>query len=53
VAILGGQYRGLMDQLLARFTQAYGTPNYFRNNACEEGSAIPNELTQGIHGLFG
>lgn len=53
VAILGGQYRGLMDQLLARFAHAYGTPNYFRNDACKEGSAIPNELTQGIHGLFG
>jgi anaerobic selenocysteine-containing dehydrogenase len=53
VAILGGQYRGLMHQLLARFAQAYGTPNYLRNTACEEGSAIPNELTQGIHDLFG
>jgi len=53
VAILGGQYRGLMDQLLSRFAQAYGTPNYLRNRACEEGSAIPHELTQGVHELFG
>jgi hypothetical protein len=30
VVTLGGQYRGLRDALWARFTQAYGTPNYVR-----------------------
>jgi anaerobic selenocysteine-containing dehydrogenase len=30
VAVLGGQYRGLVDPLFQRFCQAYGTPNYVR-----------------------
>jgi len=30
VALLGGQYRGLVDGLFDRFCRAYGTPNYLR-----------------------
>lgn len=53
VAILGGQYRGLMEHVLRRFAQAYGTPNYFRTTSCEDASAMPQRLTQGIDGLCG
>lgn len=30
LAILGGEYRGAIDQLWSRFARAYGTPNYIR-----------------------
>lgn len=35
VALLGGQYRGLIDPLFQRFCTAYGTPNYLRLR-CQE-----------------
>jgi anaerobic selenocysteine-containing dehydrogenase len=35
VAVLGGQYRGLVDGLLRRFADAYGTPNYLRLRCLE------------------
>lgn len=51
VAILAGQVRGLMDRLLARFLDAYGSPNYIRNGA--DGTAKAVQLTQGIETLVG
>ncbi|MDH5751937.1 MAG: molybdopterin-dependent oxidoreductase, partial [Deltaproteobacteria bacterium] len=30
VGLLGGQYRGLRDEIFQRFCEAYGTPNYMR-----------------------
>jgi len=46
VAVLAGQPRGLMDRLLARFLEAYGSPNYVRNSC--DGTAKAVMLTQGI-----
>ncbi|MBI3781180.1 MAG: molybdopterin-dependent oxidoreductase, partial [candidate division NC10 bacterium] len=46
VAVLAGQPRGLMDRLLARFLEAYGSPNYVRNSC--DGTATTVLLTQGI-----
>src|SRR3990170_3706400 len=46
VAILAGQPRGRMDGLLARFLEAYGSPNYVRNSC--DGTAKAVLLTQGI-----
>lgn len=51
VAILAGQPRGLMDRLLARFLEAYGSPNYIRNSC--DGTAKAVLLTQGIDTLVG
>ncbi|MFQ5804680.1 MAG: molybdopterin-dependent oxidoreductase, partial [Candidatus Methylomirabilales bacterium] len=46
VAILAGRPRGIMDLLLARFLEAYGSPNYIRNSCDGTNKAIL--LTQGI-----
>ena len=43
---VAGQPRGLMDKLLARFLEAYGSPNYVRNSC--DGIAKAVLLTQGI-----
>ncbi|NJD67357.1 MAG: hypothetical protein C3F12_08025 [Candidatus Methylomirabilota bacterium] len=51
VAILAGQVRGLMDRLLARFLEVYGSPNYIRTVA--DGTAKAVLLTQGIETLVG
>ncbi len=51
VVILAGQPRGLMDRLLARFLDAYGSPNYVRNSC--DGTAKAVLLTQGIDSPLG
>lgn len=51
VAILAGQVRGLMDRLLARFLDAYGSPNYIRSGA--DGTAKAVQVTQGMETLVG
>ena len=49
VVTLGGQYRGLRDALWARFTQAYGTPNYVRMRClAPERPALTHRLMQGV-----
>ncbi len=53
LAIWGGQYRGLMDTLFARFAEAFGTPNYIKHTSCLDGSAMVNYLMQGNRSLFG
>lgn len=42
VAFLGGQYRGLVDQLFDRFCRAYGTPNYLRLRCLDAGRGSPS-----------
>jgi anaerobic selenocysteine-containing dehydrogenase len=49
VAVLGGQYRGLIDPLLRRFCTAYGTPNYLRLRCLTPERAAPSHWAQ--HGL--
>ncbi len=51
LAVLGGQYRGLVDPLLQRFCQAYGTPNYLRLRCLEPDRSAPADYyTQGVQG---
>lgn len=48
LVILGGQYRGLIDRLWARFAAAFGTPNYIRvRNLKPE---IPDPVAFLMHG---
>jgi anaerobic selenocysteine-containing dehydrogenase len=49
VALLGGQYRGLVDELFQRFCRAYGTPNYVRLR-CLEAERGPSSAYY-MHGL--
>ena len=48
-ALLGGQYRGLTDQLLQRFAAAYGTPNYLRYRCMTPEKGAPTYRF--MHGL--
>lgn len=49
VVTLGGQYRGLRDALWARFTQAYGTPNYVRMRClAPERPTLTHRLMHGV-----
>ncbi|MDH5559825.1 MAG: molybdopterin-dependent oxidoreductase [Deltaproteobacteria bacterium] len=46
---LGGQYRGLTDELFSRFSQVYGSPNYIRHrNLTPEKTALSHYYTQGL-----
>ena len=51
VAVLGGQYRGLIDALFSRFCATYGTPNYLRQRCLTPERAAPSHWAQ--HGLDG
>ncbi|MBI3119183.1 MAG: molybdopterin-dependent oxidoreductase [Candidatus Hydrogenedentes bacterium] len=48
LAILGGEYRGLMDRLWARFAKAYGTPNYLRLQTLRP--ELPDAVASLMHG---
>lgn len=48
LAILGGEYRGLMGQLWTRFAKAYGTPNYIRLRKAEP--EVPDAVAALMHG---
>jgi anaerobic selenocysteine-containing dehydrogenase len=51
VAVLGGQYRGLIDGMLQRFCEAYGTPNYLRLRCMEaDRSSAAEYYLQGVDG---
>ena len=51
VAVLGGQYRGLVDTLFERFCHSYGTPNYLRLRCLDpEHSTAADYYQQGVHG---
>jgi anaerobic selenocysteine-containing dehydrogenase len=51
VAVLGGQYRGLIDRMFQQFCQAYGTPNYLRLRCLEPDRSTPADYyTQGVEG---
>jgi anaerobic selenocysteine-containing dehydrogenase len=49
LAVVGGQYRGLMHTLFSRFLAAFGSPNYLRTTSSCDGAAAAVFLTQGIH----
>ena len=48
LAVLGGDYRGTMDRLWARFTRAYGTPNYLRLRSLAP--EVPEPVAVLMHG---
>lgn len=48
LAILGGEYRGLMDDLWRRFATAYGTPNYLRQRGLAP--ELPQPVARLMHG---
>jgi anaerobic selenocysteine-containing dehydrogenase len=49
LVVVSGAERGLMPQLVARFCQAYGTPNYVRGDSRGYGSTrLAHRFTQGI-----
>ena len=50
LAVIGGQYRGLMRTIWDRFLEAYGSPNYVSTaSGCDASDAVLR-LTQGVHG---
>lgn len=48
LAILGGEYRGLVDDLWRRFARAYGTPNYLRQRGLAP--ELPQTVARLMHG---
>ncbi len=48
LALLSGEYRGLIDRLWARFAEAYGTPNYIRLRTLKP--EVPQEVAALMHG---
>jgi anaerobic selenocysteine-containing dehydrogenase len=49
LAVIGGQYRGLMHDLISRFLEAFGSPNYLSTASGCDGAATTLFATQGIH----
>jgi anaerobic selenocysteine-containing dehydrogenase len=49
LAVIGGQYRGLMQTLISRFLEAFGSPNYLRTSSGCDGAATTLFVTQGMH----
>lgn len=49
LAVIGGQYRGLMRDLISRFLLAYGSPNYISTTSgCDSAASMTPYITQGI-----
>lgn len=48
LVILGGEYRGAIDRLWARFAEAYGTPNYVRLRTFKP--EVPDPVAVLMHG---
>jgi anaerobic selenocysteine-containing dehydrogenase len=48
LAILGGEYRGIRDDLWQRFASAYGTPNYLRQRGLAP--ELPQTAARLMHG---
>ena len=51
LVVLGGEYRGMIDQLWARFANAYGTPNYIRLRTFKP--EAPDPVAVYMHGEHG
>ncbi|MFQ6093252.1 MAG: molybdopterin-dependent oxidoreductase, partial [bacterium] len=47
LVLINGKHRGLMDRLLARFAEAFGTPNYIRADE-RQNEQLAYYLTQGV-----
>ncbi|MBI2618608.1 MAG: molybdopterin-dependent oxidoreductase [Ignavibacteriales bacterium] len=46
VVFLGHEEKGLLNQHIARFMQAYGSPNYYRSSSAQN-TVVPYSLVQG------